>query len=75
MVQLHSSTDMAIAWKNSCYIVSEKSDFHIFVNLLIVVNFLIYAYVDIVFSWWDNATDVYNAIADTILTYAKSKTI
>ena len=35
-MQLYSSTDTATAWKNSSFILSETSDLHEVVNLLIV---------------------------------------
>ena len=37
VVQPPNCTDMAIAWKNSCFIFSERLNFHIVVNLLIIV--------------------------------------
>ena len=37
VVQPYSSTDIATAWKNSCLILSEKTDFHMVVNLSISI--------------------------------------
>ena len=33
VVQLYNSTDMAINWNNSCFILSERSDFQMVINL------------------------------------------
>ena len=54
LVQPYSSTSMAIAWKNSCFILSERSDFHMINSRSIAVC----TYVDVTFSRWDNATEV-----------------
>ena len=40
MVQPHSSTDTVTAWKNSRYILSERSDFHMIINLSIAIHAL-----------------------------------
>ena len=39
-MQLYNSTDTATAWKNSRFILSEKSDFHIVDNLSIAIHCL-----------------------------------
>ena len=38
MMQQYSSIDMAIALKNSYFILSERSDFHMINNLLIEIH-------------------------------------
>ena len=58
VVQPYSSTDTATTWKNSRFILWERSHFHLVVN----VSIAIYAYVNIVFSWWDIVTKVYELI-------------
>ena len=39
-VQPYSSTDTATVWKNSSFILSERSDFHVVIDLSIVVHVL-----------------------------------
>ena len=38
VVQPYSSTDTATAWKNSCFISSDRSDFHMVVNPFFAVH-------------------------------------
>ena len=38
LMQPYNSTDMATAWNNSCFILSERLDFHVVVKLSIVVH-------------------------------------
>ena len=45
-------------WKNSCFILSMRSDFHMVDNLSITVH----GYADITFSRWDIATVVYKLV-------------
>ena len=40
MVQSYNSTDTATTWKNCCFVLSERLDFHIVGNLLITVHAL-----------------------------------
>ena len=37
MVQPYNITVMATAWKNSCFILSQKSDFHM-VDIIIIIH-------------------------------------
>ena len=40
MVQPYNSTDMATAWKNSCFILLHISDYHMIFNMSIAVHAL-----------------------------------
>ena len=52
---LYSSINTATAWKNSRFILSGWSDFHILVKSR---SYFMYAYAAIVFSKWDSANEV-----------------
>ena len=58
-VHLYNSTDTATAWKNSCYILSEWSDFHMIDNLPIAVL----TYVDITFNKWHCCWGMWHVVA------------
>ena len=60
MVQLYHSTDTATAWMNSCFILSQISDFPLIDNNCSPCFTFVYA--DIVFSWWDIANEVYELV-------------
>ena len=50
MMQPYSNTDMTTAWKNSHFIVSERSNFHMNVLPFNDSPYLTYAYIDIHFG-------------------------
>ena len=56
MVDPQSSTDTTSAWKKSCFILSERSDFYMIDDLSIAVHII--ARCDITFSRWDIAVYV-----------------
>ena len=56
-MQPYSGTDTVSAWKNSDFILSEISDFHMVGNLSIAV-YVLAVYIDITFSRWDIATEM-----------------
>ena len=59
VVQPYSSGDIAIAWNNSCFILSERSDFDISINSS---SYFVYSYIDFAFSRQDIATGVYELV-------------
>ena len=58
-MQKYNSTYMTTAWMNSCFILSEKSDFHFPVNCSSCFS---YAFVDIAFSRGDITTEVFELV-------------
>ena len=61
VVQQYSSIDMAVDWKNSCFISSQRSDFHMVINLSVAVLTL-QMHVDITFSRGDIAVKGYEQV-------------
>ena len=47
---IHTVVLTVIVWKNSCYILSNRSDFHMVINLLLAVHDLSMHMFDITFS-------------------------
>ena len=62
VVPLYSSTDTASAWKNSYFILSKRSNFHLADNQIDSGPCFANVYVDTSFSWRDFVTEVYELV-------------